>query len=376
LAPGIDDRLIEENDMWWLFVLIGLIWAVPFFYRRAADLSAYDMPVGASMSSEPPSEASGDVQQWVDGMTASMSRGSPRKRLSNLRKYMDDLGDEAIFDGSIIPVNTARVKGEWLLAPGGDSRRRLLYIHGGGWMIGSPRSHRTITSKYAAMTGCAVFAVDYRLLPEHKRIEGIEDCREAYRWILDNGPEGLSPASELYVSGDSAGGNLSLSVAAWARDKGLRLPNAVVAIGPATDATFSSPSFVHNANTDPMLGPLFGLLSRTPWFLLFWMTWFIKRIHPCAPAISPAMGDLSGLPPILIHASEAEMLVDDSRRYVNKARASGSPVTLQLWPHMVHVWHIFEHKLPEARHAFEEIGKFIARHSDSNKALGYGSSSG
>jgi monoterpene epsilon-lactone hydrolase len=353
--------------MWWLFLLVVvMLWAVPFFHLRGKDLSAYDMPLEASMSSDPPSEANADVQDWAAGLSASRSGNTPKQRLSNLRKYMDDLGDAAVFDGRIIPVNTAGIKGEWLLAPGADASRRVLYIHGGGWVIGSPRSHRTITTKYATMTGCAVFAVDYRLLPEHKRIEGIEDCRAAYRWILDNGPEGPSPAGETFVSGDSAGGNLSLSVVAWARDQGLRLPNAVVAFGPATDAMLSSPSMVHNASTDPMLGPVLSMLPRVPRFLRFWMAWFYKRMLPCDPTISPAMGDLSGLPPILIHASEAEMLLDDSRRYVNKARASGSPVTLQLWPHMVHVWHIFEHKLPEARHAFEEIGKFIERHSYSN----------
>ena len=352
--------------MLWLFVLImliGLAWAVPFFHLRGRDLSAYDAPVEASMSSDPPSAANASVHEWATGMSISMSRGTPKQRLASLRKYMDDLGDEAVFEGSIIPASTAGVKGEWLLAPGADRSRRLLYIHGGGWMIGSPKSHRTITCKYAAMTGCAVFAVDYRLMPEHKRIAGIEDCREAYQWILDNGPEGHSAARELYVSGDSAGGNLSLSVVAWARDQGLPLPNAVVVLGPATDATLSSPSHVHNAVTDPMLGPVFAHLPRIPQFLRFWMAWSSNRIHPCSPAISPIMGDLSGLPPILVHASEAEMLLDDSRRYVNKAQACGSPVTLQLWPHMVHVWHIFEHKLPEARHAFEEIGKFIGRHS-------------
>lgn len=358
--------------MLWLFMfmLIGLAWAVPFFHLRSRDLSVHDAPVEASMSSNPPSAANAAVQEWASGMTRSMSGGTPKQRLASLRTYMDDLGDEAVFDGSIIPVSTAAVKGEWLLTPGADSSRRLLYIHGGGWMIGSPRSHRTITCKYAAMTGCAVFAVDYRLMPEHRRMAGIEDCREAYRWILDNGPEGASPARELFVSGDSAGGNLSLSVVAWARDLGLRLPNAVIALGPATDATFSSPSFIHNAATDPMLGPAFAHLPKLPRFLLFWMAWLSNRIHPCNPSVSPAMGDLSGLPPILVHASEAEMLLDDSRRYVNKAQASGSPVSLQLWPHMVHVWHIFEHKLPEARHAFEEIGKFIEQHSHRNPVCG------
>jgi monoterpene epsilon-lactone hydrolase len=349
-----------------VFTLIAIIWGVPLLLLRGKNLGAYDIPLEASMSSDPPSEANAEVHAWAAGMSTSMARGTPKQRLSSLRKYMDDLGEEAVFEGNIIPVNTASVKGEWLLSPGADISRRLLYIHGGGWMIGSPRSHRSITCKYATMTGCAVFALDYRLLPEHKRIAGIQDCRAAYQWILDNGPEGSAPASDLYVSGDSAGGNLSLSVVAWARDQGLRLPNAVVALAPATDATFCSPSFVNNSRTDPMLGPVFSLVPRLPLFLRFWIAWIFNRIHPCDPEISPAMGDLSELPAILIHASESEMLLDDSRRYVNKARESGSPVTLQSWPNMVHVWHIFEHKLPEARHAFEEIGKFIERYSYSN----------
>ena len=111
-----------------------------------------------------------------------------------------------------------------------------------------------------------------------------------------------------------------------------------------------------------MLGPFFGALAKIPRTLLLWGAWLQTRIRPSDPRISPVYGDLAGLPPLLVQASEAEMLRDDARRYANKAAAAGSPVTLQTWAHMVHVWQIFHPELPEGREALEEIRRFLARH--------------
>jgi acetyl esterase/lipase len=246
-----------------------------------------------------------------------------------------------------------------VLAPGADPQRRTLYIHGGAFMMGSPKSHRTLTSRFSELTGGAVLAVDYRLMPEHPRRAGIDDCRNAYRWLLDNGPEGKSPSSAVFVAGDSAGGNLTLSLINWVRDQGLRAPDAAVALSPLTDATLSSPSMRANVRTDPMLGPLFGPMARVPQALLLWFGWLQTRIKPNDPLISPLRADLSRLPPVLVQVSEVEMLFDDSRRYANRALAAGSPVTLQRWNHMVHVWQIFNPELSEAREALAEIGKFL-----------------
>jgi acetyl esterase/lipase len=240
------------------------------------------------------------------------------------------------------------------------SSKRLLYIHGGAYIMGSPLSHRTLTSKFAEISGAAVLAIDYRLMPDHRRRAGIEDCRTAYRWLLDNGPNGPGPASAAFVAGDSAGGNLTLSLLAWIRDQGLRAPNAAVALSPATDASLGSPSLRANIASDAMLGPLFGPLAKVPETLLLWIGWLQNRMRPCDPLISPVYAELAGLPPLLVHASAIEMLKDDSVRYVNKAVAAGSPVTLQTWDHVVHVWHIFHPELTEARDAFEEIRKFFA----------------
>ena len=189
---------------------------------------------------------------------------------------------------------------------------------------------------------------------------GIEDCRSAYRWMLDNGPQGPQAARVVFVAGDSAGGNLTLSLIAWVRDEGLREPDAAVALSPATDSTSASPSLKSNLATDPMLGPLFAPLAKVPRSMLLLFGWMQNRINPRDPLISPVYGDLSRLPPLLVQASESEMLLDDARRYVNRARAAGSPARLQTWDHMVHVWQIFNPELPEAHQALEEIRKFLA----------------
>lgn len=352
------------------FVLLALAigvaaaWAVAAFHLRGEDLSAFDRPDGERMASDrKPSVELEAVVAALSGV-GSLLGGVPRgRRIAALREYIDNAFADHPIDATFSSVDCAGVPGEWVLAPGADSDRRTLYIHGGAFLMGSPKSHRTLTSQFSTLTGGAVLAVDYRLMPENSRRAGIEDCRSAYRWMLDHGPDGPARAQAVFVAGDSAGGNLTLSLIAWVRDQGLRAPDAAVALSPLTDCTFASPSLRANLRSDAMLGPLFGPLTRVPSPLLLWLGWIRHRINPRDPVISPVYGDLSNLPPVLVQASEVEMLLDDSRRYVNRARAAGSPVRLQTWNHMVHVWQIFNPELPEARGALEEIGKFLSEAS-------------
>lgn len=352
--------------IWWiLLLLVVLAWAIARLWLRGPDLSAFDRPTGVRMS--PPGAPSPEHLSVVAslGRVPRLLQGVPRSRhLAVLREYVDHLFPSDGLGARFDPIDAGGIPAEWVRAPGSDPGRRLLYIHGGAFVMGSPRSHRRITSKLSEEAQAAVLAIDYRLMPEHPRIAGIEDCRTAYRWMLDNGPDGQEPASSVFVAGDSAGGNLTLSLIAWVRDSGLRPPDAAVALSPATDATLASPSLRTNRRTDPMLGPLFGLVARMPRTLLLWATWIRTRINPRDPRVSPVYGDLAGLPPVLVQASEAEMLRDDARRYANRAAAAGSPVTLQTWDHMVHVWQIFHPDLPEGRRALEEIGRFLAAHSN------------
>jgi acetyl esterase/lipase len=335
-------------------------WAVARWHMQGADMSGFDGPVGERFSrGELPSDEARAVVASLDGVSQ-LLRGTPmREHTAVLRKYMDEVFADRDFDARFAPVDAGGVRAEWVLAPGADPARRTLYIHGGAFIMGSPRSHRTLTTRFSQMTGGAVLAIDYRLMPEHPRRAGIDDCRAAYRWLLANGPEGAAPAQAVFVAGDSAGGNLTLSLIAWARDAGLRAPDAVAALSPLTDATLASPSMRANVHSDAMLGPLFGKLARVPRWVMLWVGWLQTRINPSDPVVSPLRGDLSRLPPVLLQASEVEMLFDDSRRYANRARAAGSAVRLQYWNHMVHVWQIFNPELTEARDALAEIGKFF-----------------
>jgi acetyl esterase/lipase len=347
------------ETLWIVIGLVVVVWTVARFHLRGDDLSVFDRPTGERFARDTPGAEIAAVVQSL-GKVPLLLQGVPmRQRNAVLRKYMDEIFADRVFDASFTAVDAAGVPGEWVLAPGADPARRTLYIHGGAFMMGSPRSHRTLTSQFSLLTGGAVLAIDYRLMPEHRRSAGIEDCRSAYRWILEHGPTGAAPAHTVFVAGDSAGGNLTLSLIQWVRDQRLRAPDAAVALSPLTDATLASPSLRTHIDSDPMLGPLFGPMARIPNTLLLWIGWIQTRINPRDPVISPLRGDLAGLPPVLLQASEAEMLFDDSQRYANRAQAAGSQVRLQRWTHMVHVWQIFNPELPEAREALAEIGKFL-----------------
>lgn len=345
-----------------LLILIVLAWAYGHFILRGDDLSHLDhaLNIPVNHEAEAPSKEHRDVVSLIANLRTDIDGGARRGMLEGLRAAMDNMGDRADLNGiTIKPVADDNLKGEWVIAPHADPQRRMLYIHGGAFMVGSPKSHRTITTKLSRTLGICVFAVDYRLMPEHKRLHGLHDCEAAYRWLLAQGPDGPADARQILVAGDSAGGNLALVISAWTKQAGIVRPDGVIAIAPATDSTLSSPTLRQNISTDPMLGPALGRLVKLPRALLAWLAWLGSRVRPTDPRVSPLHGDLADLPPTLIHASESEMLLGDARRYANKAKQAGSPVTFATWRHMVHVWHVFEPSLPEAKHAFEHIAEFV-----------------
>lgn len=347
--------------MIWLTVLAVLLafWAFVRFRLGGRDLSAFDVPVYDAVRDTPSPEHQ-DVLQALRSMGQSVQGKHGRDRLHALRKLMNHMSDDAdLSDMTIRPVDAGGVPGEWVQPQDGRVPGRLLYLHGGAFSLGSARGYRRVTAEIARRTGLAVLAIDYRLMPENSRRDGIKDCRTAYRWILENGPDGPSPAEALFVAGDSAGGNLTLMLIAWARDQGLRPADGAIALSPATDSTFASPSLRHNVDKDPMLGPLAAMVNRVPRSLLLVMAWINGRISPSHPMVSPLRGSLGDLPPTLVQASEAEILIDDARRYVNKARHEGSPATLETWHGMIHVWQAFAGHLPEADEAFLRMATFI-----------------
>jgi monoterpene epsilon-lactone hydrolase len=353
-----------------VLLIIVVLWLAAVLFMRGEDLGAFDLDDGTDgvRSIASAGKASSEHEKAAEALIdfgKQAARLPARKRLELIRRFMEDMSAGREYVSEFVPVDAGGVSAEWVLAPGADPSKRVLYIHGGAYMAGSSRSHRNITNRLSEICCAAVLAIDYRLMPENKRRDGIEDCRTAYRWILENGPagengsDGASSPDFLLVAGDSAGGNLSLSLAAWVRDEGLRPPDAVVAFSPTVDGGYSSPSIRSNVSSDLMLGPLFAILLKIPRAVRAWLYVLEFRFNPANPVVSPVFGDLSNLPPTLIQVSEDEMLLDDARRYVRKARASGSPALAQSWPHMLHVWQIFYPEVPEAGQAFREVALFL-----------------
>ena len=339
--------------------------AITQIHLKGESLAKYDKSTPDSFVPDPESEGAQAVKDYLieNFINPAESDGTNAEKLAAKRARFERAGLTRDFDAEfvddVVEIDGLKVPGQWTLVKGHDPDKRILYVHGGAFTVGSPVSHRAITTNLALKTGCAVFAPDYRLMPENPRMAAIEDARASYKWILENGPNGPAPAQAIAVGGDSAGGNLTLMLSNWVRDESLRTADAVFAISPATDSTVESPSIRGNFETDLMLKPLVAPLLKFPRWMFLWLSWRINRISPSSPLVSPIRADLSDLPPTLVHVSSAEMLYDDAARYVHKAQAAGSPAILQSWAHMCHVWHIFDEMLPEAHQALDEIAKFL-----------------
>ena len=355
-------------------VLVGLVLGLLAYIFTRDSLSKYDLPQGQRFS---PADATAvaasaaavaALNKRLRGASGPLEKLPWSQRIHSMRETMDTFFAGAETTSVVTPVDAAGVPSEWVVAPGADSSRRFLYIHGGAFMAGSPKGYRVLTDKLSALTNSAVLAIDYRLMPENKRLDCVEDCRASYDWMLENGPRGpdaetLESPSAVLVAGDSAGGNLTLVLLAWIRDNQRPVPNAALALSPVTDARFVSPSIRGNLDSDVILRPLAKRLAWVPGFMIGLAGRFMAGHRASDPVVSPLLGDLAGLPPILVLASDCEILRDDGRRYVNKAVEAGTDASLMLWDNVPHVWPIFYPDLPEAGEALEQVEMFFKRHS-------------
>jgi len=244
--------------------------------------------------------------------------------------------------------------GVWVTADGSDPGMRLLYIHGGSWMAGSPKGYQGHAARISQVTRCSVLLIDYPLTPESPFPEGLNSCVDAFKWMANNGPDGESPARSRCIAGDSAGGNLALASLLKLKAENEILPQAAVVLSPATDLAFATDSMHSKKPEDPVINPDF-----MP---------FITRLYlgdealVDNPLASPLRGDLEGLPPLLIQTGSAEVLLDDSTAFARKAISQGSHVEIEIWPRMPHVFQGFAPFLPEAVKALERISQFTAHY--------------
>lgn len=244
------------------------------------------------------------------------------------------------------PVDAGGIKGEWIAAPGAGDERTSYWLHGGGYCIGSINTHRGLLARISAASGARALAVDYRLAPEDPFPAAVEDAVAAYRWLLSTG---VDPA-QVIIGGDSAGGGLTVATLVALRDTGEPLPAAAVCISPWTDLALTGESLITKAEADPMI-EIDGITRVRDAY--------VGAADPRAPLVSPLYADLSGLPPMLVHVGESEVLLSDSTRLAERAEAAGVNVTLEVWPEMIHVWHFFAAMLPEAQQAIDRIGDFV-----------------
>ena len=242
------------------------------------------------------------------------------------------------------PARLGGVEGEWVIGRK-ETDRTLLYLHGGAYAVCSPATHRQVTGAFARR-GFRVFAPDYRLAPEHPYPAGLDDSVAAYRGLLDAG----TPPSRIAVAGESAGGGLSLALLVRLRDAGLPLPAAAALFSPWADLSLSGESFVSNDGRDPMFRAI-----HAEWVASL----YLGGADPRDPHISPVFADLAGLPPLLLHVGETELLLDDARRIAANAVSVGVDVTLSVWRDVVHGWQLMPAILPEARHSIDEATAFM-----------------
>ena len=236
---------------------------------------------------------------------------------------------------------------EWIVPDEHDAERAMLYLHGGGYSIGSIASHRHFAAKLAREAGMRALVLDYRLAPEHPFPAGLDDARAAWRWLLDRG---LDPA-RMGIAGESAGAGLTLATLVASRDAGEPLPGAAALLSPWVDLTMVGASLDTNDRYD--------FIPRVA--LAIYADRYAGKTSPADPLVSPLFADLAGLPPLLIQAGEAETLLDDARRLHERATAAGGQASLTVYPDMIHAFMLMR-GLPAAPAAIAEVGEHFRRH--------------
>lgn len=251
-------------------------------------------------------------------------------------------------DIAVEPVDVAGMPAFWLTPRGTDEGRHILYLHGGGYIVCSPRTHIGFTWRIAREARARLLIIDYRLAPEHAFPAQIDDSLVAYKFMLE---QGIAP-ERITVMGDSAGGGLTFGLLMRLKALGLPMPGAAVGMSPYLDLTFTGESHYLNALRDPMI-PLAGVVfgGRT----------YLQGADPRHPEASPIYGDAAGLPPTFIQVGSDEVLRSDSERMVQNLKAAGVPAELEVWHLMPHVWQAFSRYVPEGRAAIARIGEFVRR---------------
>ncbi len=290
------------------------------------------------------------ADRGIDAVRAHLAKLPPSDSLTTAERRAQYERAEKVFptppDVKVERVTAPVAPAEWLRPPSAEPGRVVLYLHGGGYVIGSPRSHRHLAAAIAGAAGATALLLDYRLAPEHPYPAAVDDATAAYRWLLD---QAIAPAG-IVIAGDSAGGGLTVATLLALREARLPLPAGGVCISPWVDLTCSGASYATKADADPIVRRA-GVEQMAQAYL--------GATPPRTPLASPLFADLRGLPPLLIHVGTDEVLLDDAVQLAERAKAAGVDTTLETYERMIHVWHWFLPMLDEAQTAVGAIGRFV-----------------
>ncbi len=292
------------------------------------------------------------LDQVIEDVVATFSSWGPDTTLDEMRAGWDGIFADVVpsVGASSEAVDAGGVKAEWITAPGAAPDRVILYLHGGGYVLGSIDSHRDLCERYSRAASARVLALDYRLAPENPFPAAVDDATAAYRWLLD---QGIAPA-HIAIAGDSAGGGLTFATLVALRDAGTPLPACATPISPWVDLEATGDSMALRADVDPMVQKeMIQQMGHT----------YTAGGDLRNPLAAPLHADLSGLPPLLIHVGSRETLHDDAARMAEKARAAGVDVELDVWDGQIHVWHVFASRLDEGEEAIQQLGAFVRKHT-------------
>jgi monoterpene epsilon-lactone hydrolase len=282
------------------------------------------------------------VMRRVDAQTTDINL------LRRLEKVASKLAITA-FGVRVLPDNIKGLYAEWLVPKDRIKGKLLLYLHGGGYIVGGCDMHRQMLSHIARAGKIQALLPEYRLAPEHKFPAAIDDCLTVYKSLLDNGVK----SEGIIFAGDSAGGGLVMATLLALRDANDPLPAAAVLLSPFLDATGSGKSMQTRSDQDPIFDP--KDLGRIAEF-------YCEPHQVRFPQVSPVFGNIEGLPPMYIQVGDDEILLSDSERIADDCVAAGIDVKLEVWPEMWHVFQIFTKKMPESKRAIQKIGDFIQSH--------------
>jgi epsilon-lactone hydrolase len=287
------------------------------------------------------------VQKVVD----TFNQWGPDTPIATLRKEWDEVFSDVVpvVGAQSQAVDAGGVKAEWISAPDARKDAAILYLHGGGYILGSINSHRDVCERLSRAAKARVLAIDYRLAPEHAFPAAIDDAVAAYRWLVK---QGISP-KRLAIAGDSAGGGLSMATLVALKRAGDALPACATLMSPWVDLELTGDSMTTKDAEDPMVHrPMVANMAAA----------YVQSGDVGNPLASPLKADLAGLPPLMIHVGTRETLLDDSVRLAAAAKKAGVAAEFKAWEGHVHVFQIFASGVADGETSLQELGAFIRKH--------------